>query len=171
MDRATLDRYITGWLTRTLPPDKEAQAHAEWNTRGVALLPLGVRFSVVRLPEHLVHAALGTTDPDEVATRLTEQLDGPVIHDTYSVGHPYYPLIQWHAGVVWESSDDAPCLGEGTYMGVPHISRTTPPGTHWLVPPRREGDLCQPEAVQRLIQHARAALADGLADRPRKVRT
>lgn len=157
MDRATLDGYITGWLTRTLPPDKRQQAHNEWTERGVALLPLGHRFSVVRLPQHLVHAAVGTTHPETVAAELAARLRGPVIHDTYANGHPYYPLIQWHAGIVWEDSDDAPCLGEGTYMGVPHIRRLTPPGTYWLVPPRHEGDLCRPEAVQRLIQQARAA--------------
>lgn len=159
MDRATLDGYITGWLTRTLPPDKRDQAHTEWAERDVALLPLGVRFSVVRLPERLVHAALGSSDPDTVTGELAARLHGPVIHDTYSYGRPYYPLIQWHAGVVWDGGDDAPCLGEGAYMGVPHIRRTTPPGTYWLIPPRREGDLCRPEAVQQLIQQARAAVA------------
>ncbi|MFJ1667342.1 hypothetical protein ACIOK4_13335 [Streptomyces bottropensis] len=159
MDRATLDGYITGWLTRALPPDKRRQAESEWAERGVALLPLGVRFSVVRLPERLVHAALGTSDPARVAAELPDRLGGAVIHDTYSHGHPYYPLIQWHAGIVWDGGDDAPCLGEGTYMGVPHIRRVTPPGTYWLAPPRHEGDLCRPELVQRLVRQARAAVA------------
>lgn len=156
MDRATLDGYITAWLARAHPHPE--QAHAEWNERGVALLPLGARFSVVRLPERLVHAAVGSTDLDTVEAALAERLQGPVIRDTFANGRPYYPLIQWHAGVVWETDEDAPCLGEGTYMGVPSLGRVTPPGTYWLIRPRVEGDLCRPEAVQRLIQQARAAV-------------
>ncbi len=159
MDRATLDGYITGWLTRTLPAGKRQQAQHEWAKRGVALLPLGARFSVVRLPERLVHAALGTSDPATVAAELPERLGGAIIHDTYSYGHPYYPLIQWHAGIAWDGGADAPCLGEGTYMGIPHIRRTAGPGTYWLAPPRREGDLCRADAVQELVQRARAAAA------------
>ncbi|MCC9712092.1 hypothetical protein E4N62_46925 [Streptomyces sp. MNU76] len=160
MDRAMLDRFITDWLARSLPPEKRHQAHADWNDQGVALLPLGARFSVVRLPERLVHAAVGSSNLTTVAETLTERLQGPVIRDTLAVGLPYYPLIQWHAGVVWENDEEAPCLGEGTYMGVPHISRVTPPGTYWLAPPRFEGDLCRPEAVQQLILRGRAVVAD-----------
>ena len=156
MDRATLDGYITAWLARAHPDPQ--QVRNEWNERGVALLPLGARFSVVRLPERLVHAAVGSTDLDTVAAVLAERLQGPVIRDSFANGRPYYPLIQWHAGVVWEADEDTPCLGEGTYMGVPSLTRLTPPGTYWLAPPRREGDLCRPEAVQRLIQQARAAV-------------
>ena len=163
MNRATPDRYITGWLTRGLTHDQADQAHGEWADRGVALLPLGARFSVVRLPERLVHAAIGSTSPATVAAELAARLDGPVIHDTFAHGHPYYPLIQWHAGIVWDEGDDAPCLGEGTYMGVPHIRRTTGPGTYWLARPRHEGDLCRPDAVQKLIQQARAAVAADVA--------
>lgn len=163
MDRVTSDRYITGWLTRGLTHDQAEQAQQEWEDRGVALLPLGARFSVVRLPERIVHAAVGSTHPATVAAELAAALDGPVIHDTFAHGHPYYPLIQWHAGIVWDEGDDAPCLGEGTYMGVPHIRRTTGPGTYWLARPRHEGDLCRPDAVQKLIQQARAAVAADVA--------
>jgi hypothetical protein len=158
MDRATLDGYITGWLTRTLPPGKRQEAHNEWAKRGVALLPLGARFSVVRLPERLVHAALGTGDPETVAAELAERMAGPVIHDSRS--RHYYPLIQWHAGIVWDGDDDTPCLGDGCYLGVPRLSRRTPPGTYWLAPPRHEGDLCRADAVQQLIQRARAAVTE-----------
>jgi hypothetical protein len=157
MDRATLDGHITAWLARA--HHNPNQARTEWDERDVALLPLGKRFSVVRLPERLIHAATGSTNPDEIADTLTARLQGPVIRDTHAIGRPYYPLIQWHAGVVWDSDEETPCLGEGTYMGVPSIRRLSPPGTYWIVPPRREGDLCRPEAVQQLIRQARTAVA------------
>lgn len=159
MDRATLDGYITGWLTRTLPPDKRDQAHTEWADRGVALLPLGGRFSAVRLPERLVHAAVGSTDLTTVTAELAARLQGPVIRDSLAVGVPYYALIQWHAGIVWDGNDDTPCLGDGVHLGVPRLTRVRPPGTYWLLPPRHEGDLCRFDAVQQLIRQARAAVA------------
>ncbi|MFE0133623.1 hypothetical protein ACFWY6_18945 [Streptomyces sp. NPDC059037] len=53
-------------------------------------------------------------------------------------------------GQVWEHQRVAPLLAKGTYLGVPRIGRK-PPGTHWAVPPRRAGDLCEPAAVEVLI--------------------
>lgn len=157
MDRDVLDNYITAWLARA--HDHPETAHNEWTKHGVALLPLGRRYSAVRLPGNLVTAAIGTTDAKAIAEELEFRLDGPVIHDSLAIGRPYYALIQWHAGVVWDGGEDTPCLGDGVHLGVPRIQRVQPPGTYWIVRPRREGDLCRPEAVQRLIRDGRAALA------------
>jgi hypothetical protein len=161
VNQEATERAITEWLARAHPtPD---QAHEEWAHGGVALLPLGHRFAAVRLTSQLVETALATIDPATIAEQLEERLDGPVIHDTRSAGQPYYALIEWHAGLVWDDTV-APCLSSAWHMGVPHISRVKPPGTYWLVSPRREGDLCRPEAVRKLVDDARTATADELAE-------
>ncbi|MDX2552626.1 hypothetical protein ACKI1J_43200 [Streptomyces scabiei] len=159
MDRATLDGYISTWLGRAHRDGPEA-ARIEWDTQGVALLELGQRFSAVRIPERFVQAALGSTDLDEIAELLATRFQGPVVRDSLAVGVPYYALVQWHSGIVWDGAEDMPCLGDGTHMGVPRLDRLSPPGTYWLVPPRYDGDLCRPERVQQLTQHARAAAAE-----------
>jgi hypothetical protein len=155
MHKALLDRYITEWLASAHPnPD---QAHTEWAHHQVALLPLGHRFSAVRLTSQLIHTALGTTEQTAITEQLKARLDGPVIHDSRATGQPYYALIEWHAGLVWDQTI-APCLSTDVHMGVPHISRTRPPGTYWLLPPRREGDLCRPEAVRKLVRDAQTVM-------------
>jgi hypothetical protein len=164
MERATLDRFITEWLARAHRDGAEA-ARAEWCTQGVALLELGARFSAVRIPERLVRAALGSTDLTQIADRLAARLQGPVIRDSLANGIPYYALIQGHAALAWDGGEDTPCLGDGTHLGVPHLSRVTPPGTYWLVPPHDAGDLCRPEYVRQLVRDARTAMAaDELAE-------
>lgn len=156
-----IDRLITGWLARahTAP----AQARTEWSHHGVALLPLGGLFASVRLPGHLVHAAVGSEDPGHLATVLSKWLHGPVIHDHRTAGPTYYALIQWHAGLVWDCGDIAPCLQDGTYLGVPRFDRRQPPGTYWVVAPRYEGDLCRPQAVRELVAAGRWRLSSSLS--------
>lgn len=156
MNRDATERAITEWLARTHPDP--AQAHTEWVEHGIALLPLGRRFAVVRVPERLIHAALGTSHLDEITRLLTDRLKGPVIRDSRSMGTPYYALIEWHAGLVWDTDEEAPCLGDGTHMGVPRLDVVAPPGAYWLVPPRDAGDLCRPQAVRDLIEDARSVL-------------
>ncbi|MFK4104520.1 hypothetical protein ACI2L1_31480 [Streptomyces sp. NPDC019531] len=149
MEKHVLDRLIAEWLARAHPVP--AQVLLEWSEHGVALLPLGRSFAAVRLTEALVNGALRPDAPDLVAKALAERLDGPVIHDYRTAGPTYYALIQWHAGLVWDYSETAPCLQSDTYLGVPRIGRREPPGTYWVVPPRYEGDLCRPQAVRDLI--------------------
>ncbi|MFB6933569.1 hypothetical protein [Streptomyces chartreusis] len=144
---------ITEWLARAHPTPEHARA--EWSVQGVALLPLGRQFAAVRVPGSLVHAALGSADADVVAELLPLRLRGPVIHDHRSTGPTYYALIQWHAGLIWDRGETAPCLQGDTYLGVPHIDRREPPGTYWVAPPRYEGDLCRPQAVRDLIDAGR----------------
>jgi hypothetical protein len=162
MESATLDKFITEWLARAHRNGPNA-AHTEWRTQGVALLELGHRFSAVRIPERYIHAALDSTNLTTIAERLADRLKGPVIRDSLANGIPYYALIQWHSGIGWDDSEDTPCLGDGTHLGVPHLGRVSPPGTYWLVPPRYDGDLCRPERVQQLIQDARTAITAELA--------
>lgn len=158
---AGTDRFIIEWLARAHPSPE--QARREWTERGVALLPCGRQFAAVRIPPHLVHAALGTVDAQEIAESLAFDLGGPVIHDG-RVTSSYYALIQWHAGLVWDGGEDAPCLATDTYLGVPRIERLRPPGPHWVVAPRRDGDVCRPSTVRTFIARARGKLADAAVD-------
>lgn len=160
MDAVTEHR-ITEWLARAHPAPQ--QAYREWAQQSVALLPCGVAFAAVRIPAELVQAATGHTTLPAVAEVLAAALDGPVIHDGRD-RDPYYVLIQWHAGIVWAGAEDTPCLGEEYYLGVPHIRLRQPPGPHWAVPPKREGDLCRPSLVTALIEEGRAALAAATPD-------
>ncbi|MBW5420254.1 hypothetical protein GKQ77_01545 [Streptomyces sp. BG9H] len=140
---------IATWLAYAQRAPEQAQR--EWSDTGVALLPLGSRFEVARLPERLVLAAVCTTAPQAVAVLLGRALNGPVIYDNLAMGGTYYALMRPRAERAWTHQAVAPCLGAGSYLGVPRIGRTEPPGTYWVVPPRFEGDLCEPETVEALI--------------------
>lgn len=152
------NRLISEWLALAHPLPQ--QARAEWSNHGVTLLPLGKLFAAVRISGDLVHAAVGCEGPGQVADALTERLRGPIIHDHRTVGPTYYALIQWHAGLVWDYGELAPCLQGETYLGVPRLDRREPPGTYWVVPPRYEGDLCRPQAVRELIDAGRRQLVE-----------
>lgn len=153
------NRFHTEWLLRAA--DDPGTAVREWRTHGVALLRCGKTFAAIRIPATLVHAALGTTDPQQIAAALPNALGGPAIWDGPEM--PVYALIQGHAGLVWDGRDDTPCLGQDpsldTYLGVPALDRLAPPGPHWVVPPRTDEQLCRPSAVRGFITRARAMLA------------
>ncbi|MEU1132383.1 hypothetical protein ABZ383_21395 [Streptomyces sp. NPDC005900] len=137
------------WLSHA--QQESRQAHREWADTGVALLPLGQRFDAARLPAQLLLASVGTYDPLEIAERLTRFLNGPVLFDGRLMGGTYYALMRPSPGQPWKHQAAAPRLSTGTYLGVPKIGRTKPPGTHWVVPPRFPGDLCEPATVEALI--------------------
>lgn len=146
--KATSQQAISEWLARS--QQEPTLAWREWADGGVALLPLGRVFVTPRLPAELVQTAVATSDPQEVAARLAQRLDGPVIYDGRTMGGIYYPLMRWADGTLWEHQD-APLLADGAYLGVPRIDRLAPPGTHWLVAPRHVDDLCEPAAVDALL--------------------
>ncbi|MEU1024713.1 hypothetical protein ABZ366_21970 [Streptomyces sp. NPDC005904] len=150
---------VADWLARAQRPP--VRARREWAVVGVALLPLGPRFEAVRLPGRLVAAALRTAHPREIAGRLGPLLGGPVIFDGRTLDGTYYPLMRPRAERRWEYEAFAPCLGAGTYLGVPRVERRKPPGTYWVAPPRFEGDLCEPAAVAALVAHAVSAGGEG----------
>ncbi|MEU3838941.1 putative ATP-grasp-modified RiPP [Streptomyces sp. NPDC028635] len=132
----------------------------------MALLPLGERFAAVRMPADIVHAGVGSRRHDEVTVALGELLGGAIIHDTRCSGGTYYALIHARAALTWPHDRVAGCLGSGTYLGVPRLDRQRPPGAHWVVPPRHEGDLCAPEAVIALVQTGRSRLDEPLGGHP-----
>ncbi|TLS45676.1 hypothetical protein FE633_12955 [Streptomyces montanus] len=71
-----------------------------------------------------------------------------VVHEAYDLA-PLHVSARLRTG--WNSGLQAECLGWGTWLGVPRLDVTEPPGSHSMVPPRYEGDLCPPRAVTQLI--------------------
>ncbi|WP_331723552.1 MULTISPECIES: hypothetical protein [unclassified Streptomyces] len=145
---AGADRAVSDWLAASL--DNPAKAHREWDS-GVALLRTGLTFDAIRIPAPVIHAAAASEDPDTVSAFLADNLNqGAVIHDAYTVGVSYYALVPAGTHANWRTSG-TPCLPPGTWLGVPHPSRTARPGPYWALPPHSPGDLCTPLALVTLI--------------------
>ncbi|WP_225882166.1 hypothetical protein [Streptomyces aureocirculatus] len=140
---------IAEWFAHAHPVPP--QALAEWSNRGLALLPLGVRFDAIRVPGQAIHAALGSEDPQVVEQALGDWLHGgPVIRDTRTASGRYYVLIAPDAP--WEGPADR--LEPGTYLSVPRIGHQASPVTFWAVPPQRYGVLCDPAHLAALLATA-----------------
>lgn len=150
---------IAAWLLRghSSPP----QAWAEWEDHNLAMLPLGKQFAAVRLRGELVHAAMGTDDPQRFAAPLGELVDGPVIHDRTAC--VFYALVHSEAGKHWRHRERAVfmCSDEEitVFLGVPSLDRTYPPGNYWVVAPRFDGDLCDMTALAALVDRGSGALS------------
>ncbi|WP_329597748.1 hypothetical protein OIE43_18750 [Streptomyces pseudovenezuelae] len=151
------------WLLCTLDAHKRDRARMEWQELGVALLPLGVLFAAVRIPERVVHAAARIDHPQAVDQYLAAALDdGPVIHDLDR--HRYYALVpasmptRWNeAAPVWRNNG-IECFGRDTLLGVPPVDAvsldTRTNQTYWSVPMPSPGVLCDPQDVARMIAAA-----------------
>ncbi|AZM53815.1 hypothetical protein DMA15_15525 [Streptomyces sp. WAC 01529] len=153
MTTPQFSRSVSEWLA--CAQQAPQHAHREWTERGIALLPLGQRFNTVHLPAPLVHAAVGSTDIDQVHATLAELLCGPVIHNTPH--HAYYPLVELCLPTRWPYADEIHMLGAGQYLSVPASDLTGPYGVYWAVRPRIPGTLCPVPAVARLVHIARTS--------------
>jgi hypothetical protein len=152
-----------GWLLSAHPTPSAAQA--EWDSVGVAVLPLGTQFSAVRIPRTVVlnSIRLETASNSTLDRFLTEMLwDGPVICDQHA--QRYYALVPADTPLVWTAAAaewprlGVEILGSDWHLGVPRLpaeDRYGPsPSSYWAVPMRRPGQLCEPVAVARLIATA-----------------
>lgn len=135
----------------------------EWQEHTVAMLPLGILFSAVRLPGDLVRAAgflRGKPDLAQVDACLDEVLDGgPVICDPQ--GHRYYAIVPADMPESYKGAAEdwrplgVEILGRGTYLGVPplHVVEFNEQAcvSYWSVPMQSPAMLCTPLNVARLI--------------------
>lgn len=151
------------WLLSTVPDGGRERARMEWQEHTVAMLPLGARFSAVRLPGDLVRAAgflRGKPDFEQVDACLDEVLDGgPVICDPQ--GHRYYALVPADMPESYKGAAEdwrplgVEVLGRGTYLGVPplHVVEFDEQTcvSYWSVPMQSPTMLCRPLNVARLI--------------------
>ncbi|WP_229697333.1 hypothetical protein [Streptomyces lasiicapitis] len=135
---------IADWFARAHPSPREAVA--EWANRGVTLLPLGVRFDAVRVPAERIHDAVCSENPKTVATALDDWLCGPVVRDLRASSGDYYVLVAPEAE--WHGEEQR--LGKGSFLVVPRIGNLSMI-THWVVPPRRPGNLCSTTRLRALL--------------------
>ncbi|MCL7425398.1 hypothetical protein [Streptomyces sp. YS415] len=118
----------------------------EWDSdTRLALIPLGKLFDAVRISESLVHSAAEVSEPSTVNVWLGWRFNGrPVIHDP--AGRRYYALVPPGSAHGW-GAPAAPCLGDGTYLGVPRVDLAEveehAEGSYWAVPVTRPGWLCK----------------------------
>ena len=147
------------WLASSHPIPE--QVWAEWKTDGVAVIPLGPQYGAVRIPEAIVHAAVESTGPDDVAIVLAQHLDGPVIHDAR--GRNYYALTRSDADIDWGPAvAGVEQLAPRTHLGVPVGSRcenTPVTPIYWAVPGLRPGH-CNASAVGVLIRRGAERLSE-----------
>lgn len=120
------------WLAAADPdPD-----HAErwWAAQGVALLPLGTNWEVVRVISR-----------DSRTLAECANVEGPVIHDPR--GHAVYFLVPLGTARTWRMPGTE-CLSTACYLAVPALSRVTGArGPYWLQPPDGSGRLVDPETL------------------------
>ncbi|MFE4669398.1 hypothetical protein ACFRI7_31710 [Streptomyces sp. NPDC056716] len=154
---------VSQWLLGAAHDRKTVRG--EWNGLGVALLACGDLFSAVRMPAHLVWAAVGTNELLQVDEALRRFFDGgAVFMDIHT--NMYYALVPGTAASSWPWSDrDFPgveCLGRDTFLGVPAISRTKPvKRAYWCVPMDSPGDLTYVEEVVDLLRLGQEARDGG----------
>ncbi|MFE6282418.1 hypothetical protein [Streptomyces sp. NPDC057877] len=162
---------VEQWLLAALDRPGRARARVEWQTLGLAMMPLGVRYSAVRIPGRLVAALAGVDDPRHLGGALVvdeflgQVLDGgPVICDTRH-GYRYYALVPPSVPATWAAAAedwrtvDVDVFGRGCLLGVPPVDAVSHPETgpytsYWAVPMPALGVLCEPLAVARLIAAA-----------------
>ncbi|MEU6863693.1 hypothetical protein ABZ924_10520 [Streptomyces sp. NPDC046876] len=145
--------------------DDPADAHAEWQDHGVAVLPLGVRFEAVRIPDAFAHAATDSTAHDVVDIALALGLEGPVIHDAR--GRNYYALVEPGTSGRWSARSPLECLGHGTHLGVPDLGHYRPVPhrpLYWAATPGPGAYFCRTAAVRLLARVGAARLAEAAPD-------
>lgn len=139
------------WLASSHPNPE--QAWAEWQDRGIAVIPVGHLFGAVRIPEAVVYAAVESTDSDDVGVTLAQHLNGPVIHDAR--GRNYYVLVRPEARVNWGPAIlGVEHLATHTHLGVPAMDRcehTERTPIYWACPGIRPGH-CDADATGILIR-------------------
>ncbi|MFE7123897.1 hypothetical protein [Streptomyces sp. NPDC057617] len=151
MTTRTTETAITRWLLSSSHiPDI---ARADWQDGRPAVLRTGGAYDAVRMPQELVHAAVGCTGPDQVSAALAEALDGPVICQP---GSWYYALVPAGTCGTWRSPLGV-VRGTGGWLGIPRTDRSEPTAVapYWAVPVQTAGKLCSADAVAELLDDGR----------------
>lgn len=152
--KAQTEAAISQWLVSCLR--EPAVALRDWSGGRHAILRTGVRYDAVKMPEQLVHAAVGSPAEATVADALATRLRGPVIRDP---GGVYYALVPPQTTETW-LSPSAVVLGRGAWLGVPRPDRTEPPGLHWSVPVTDTRRVCDAGVVAEFLRVGRERCED-----------
>ncbi|MGW5637914.1 hypothetical protein [Streptomyces sp. NPDC003832] len=122
-------------------------------------------FDAVRTPATAVQLALNSTSSAVAHARLADHLcGGPVILDPER--RRYYALVP-PGTAAWWRAPGAACLGEDTYLGVPHPTLAEPDkqtlASYWAVPMPLPGRLCDVTDVLALVMVG-SCLADDTSE-------
>lgn len=121
-------------------------------------------FAALSLPEDIVHAAIGTTDPDAVAWLLGASLDGPVYRDAgqyFAIVPPGAPPLPL----------DEVGLFRGDELDLPEAHQQAPAdGAYWCALPRAAGSRCRVPDVARLAVRGRVRAREEAARAVRSMR-
>ncbi|MBU6536370.1 hypothetical protein ACFUIW_13830 [Streptomyces sp. NPDC057245] len=149
------------WLLVSAP--LRAQARVEWEERGAAWLRPGVLFAAVSMPADVLHAALGSSSPQECAGRIVEEVEqGPVFYspDGFQQKGSYTALVPARVARLRILLPGAVTCPQRALLLVPAPGRTEPEegGPWWVSPPSGPALLCPPERVAELACAGRAHL-------------
>lgn len=143
-------RQAAAWLEATHPQPHSVRSAWDADVAAVVMLPAGVRWDAVRLPESVVQLVATSENPEQVRAMLAElEITGPVLRDPS--GHVYYVLVPPGSAAAWRHHQMAPCLGNACHIATPHPEKVARPGLHWVQPPDGSGELSSPAAVRALL--------------------
>lgn len=151
---------VRAWLVGAAADEMEARR--DWTNRGVAVLKCGILFRALRMPEGLVQAAVGTTDPDAVDARLAQALlGGPVVHDT--TARTYSALLAADAGPTPSLKQAGTGFLADDFIGIPDpsLTRAADGVRYWSVPLAEGFGLCSVPAVAQLVEVGRYRIIGG----------
>lgn len=155
-------KAIARWLAKAHRDPRIAAA--EWRDQGLAMLPLGVRYSAVRIPDDAVATVSGYRERAQWDAYLCDAIGGPLFCDPR--GHRYYALVSCRTAGAWQHLSErwrtigVELLGEGWTVGVPSPFGTPDPEgrrSYWAAPAPSAGLFCPPLAVLQLIDAALTA--------------
>lgn len=144
----TVSPLAAAWLVSVMG-EHSYETLLEWESTPPhrAVLPCGLRWDVVRMPESLglaVLARLGGTDPDQV---------GPVLRDL--PGHRMYWFIPLGHTEAWRRpGTDVHLLGRGCFLVVPHPDIQGDGSSEWEHWPARTGTLTNPGRLAATVAEA-----------------
>ncbi|RWZ77882.1 hypothetical protein EQK42_00725 [Streptomyces albidoflavus] len=121
-------------------------------------------FAAFGLPEDIVHAAVGTTDPDAVACLLGASLDGPI----YQYAGQYFAIVP--PGAPPLPLDDVG-LYRGDELDLPGAHQQAPAdGAYWVTTPSSAESRCRVPDVARLAVRGRVRAREEAARAVRPMR-
>ncbi|WP_327385091.1 hypothetical protein [Streptomyces sp. NBC_01207] len=150
------------WLLAAAP--LISRGLANWKDIGATWLRPGILFGAVSIPAGVVHAAVGSTSPQESAAPLAEVLNGgPVFYEPDPGGEEdvYTALIPAGAAQQW-SVPDTVVHPYRALLQVPAPDRCAPGAAPslpwWVVPVDSPGVLCSASRLAALVGLGREAV-------------
>jgi hypothetical protein len=140
------------WLLSAAPALDHARAR--WADAGMAWLRPGSLFTAVTVTARLIHEAVGRPGPQECASLLAAELDGPVFYRLGEFGPDagYTVLLPASAARIWRVRGTVVLHSAALFL-VPAPDRCEPAADApwWVVPPGRLGTLCTPTLLASLL--------------------